>query len=78
MSDLTRVCKYSCQNGLTPVFVYTCQNVQLMTSTFDTRLTRVKMHVANRLTRVQCRTCVKMHVAICSDFYSENTLTNRR
>jgi len=37
-----------------------------MTSTSDTRLTRVKMHVANRLTRVQCRTRVKMHVAICS------------
>jgi len=41
-----------------------------MTSTSDMRLTRVKMHVANRLTRVQCRTRVKMHVTICSDFCS--------
>jgi hypothetical protein len=25
------------------------------------------MHLENRLTRVQCRTRVKMHVAICSE-----------
>jgi hypothetical protein len=36
----------------------------------STSLTHVKMHVSNRLTRVQCRTRVKMHVAICSDFCS--------
>jgi hypothetical protein len=51
-------------NGLTRVFQYTCQNVQLESFTSDTRKTRVKILVANILTRVQCRTRVKMHVAI--------------
>jgi len=51
-------------NRLTRVLKYTCQNVQLVTFTSDTRLTRVKMHVSNCLTRVQHCTRVKLHVAI--------------
>lgn len=50
-------------SNLTHVYQYTCQNVQLVTCTSNTRLTRVKMHMANCLTRVQCCTHVKIHVA---------------
>jgi len=55
----------------TRVLKYTCQNVQLVSCTSDTRKTRVKILVANILTRVQCRTRVKMHVAICHNFCSD-------
>jgi len=58
-------------SNLTCVCQYTCQTVQLMTSTSDTRLTGVKMHVSNRLICVQCHTRFKMHVTICSDFCSD-------
>jgi hypothetical protein len=51
-------------SNLTRVFQYTCQNVQLESCTSDTRKPRVKIFVANILTRVQYRTRVKMHVAI--------------
>jgi hypothetical protein len=57
--------------SLTRVYQYTCQTVQLMTCTSDTRLTRVKMHVSNCLTRVRHCTRVKLHVAIWSDFCSD-------
>jgi hypothetical protein len=36
-------------NGLTRVLRYTCQNVQLVTFTSNTRLTRVKMHAGAEL-----------------------------
>jgi hypothetical protein len=58
-------------SDLTRVSQYTCQTVQLMTCTSDTRLTRVKMHVSNCLTRVRHCTRVKLHVAICMHFCSE-------
>jgi hypothetical protein len=70
MSKLFDTCICIHVSNLKRVCQYTCQNVQLVTSTFNTRLTRVKMHVANCLTRVQCRTRVKMHVAICNHFCS--------
>jgi hypothetical protein len=57
-------------SNLTRVSQYTCQIVQLMTCTSDTRLTRVKMHVSNCLTRVQHCTRVKLHMAICMHFCS--------
>jgi hypothetical protein len=44
--------------------------VQLVTFTSNTRLTRVKLHVSNCLTRVRHCTRVKLHVAKLSDFCS--------
>jgi hypothetical protein len=55
-------------SNLTRVLQYTCQIVQFMTCTFDTRLTRVKMNVSNCLTRVRHCTRVKLHVANHTDF----------
>jgi hypothetical protein len=54
----------------TRVFQYTCQIVQFVTFSFDTRNTRVKMHVSKCLTRVRHCTRVKLHVAICYYFCS--------
>jgi len=42
-----------------------------VTCTFDTRITRVKMHVSNCLTRVRHCTRVKLHVSKCMHFCSD-------
>jgi hypothetical protein len=59
-------------SNLTRVFQYACQIVQFVTFSFDTRNTRVKMHVSKCLTRVRHCTRVKLHVAICYYFCSVN------
>jgi hypothetical protein len=63
---------------LTRVFSYTCQIVQLMLCTFDTRLTRVKMHVSNCLTRVRHCTRVKLHVSKCLYFCSDSYIFSKK
>jgi hypothetical protein len=57
-------------SNLTRVSQYTCQIVHLMSCTFDTRFTRVKVHVSKCLTRVQHCTRVKLHVSKCGYFCS--------
>jgi serine/threonine protein kinase len=59
---------------LTRLSQYTCQIVLIMTCTSNTRLTHVKMHVSNILTRVRHCTRVKMHVPIYMHFCSVITL----